>query len=170
MLQFNYHDRKGKMNMINMVSKVKDEFPELYTKQGVLKKREPKKYKCDCGYEFSKTKNTSVMGMTFGSPICEKCRNRGKENITYNIWMRMKNTQIEQEDFILNTVKEYGTIRMEELEDLLFNTFSERTNAIGTLVYFDYLTVDAIKKEKWNMIEYSINTKKVLDERYELIR
>lgn len=157
--------------MINMLTNVQNEFPEIFTKQGNLKKREPKKYKCDCNNDFSKTKITAkIMGLTFASPICDKCGKKGKENLAYNVWKRMINHQVEQEDFILNIVQERVTIIKEELEELVLNNFSEKTNALGTLVYFGYLKVDTKKRDKWGIVEYSINQKKNLEKRFELVR
>lgn len=157
--------------MIDMLTNIQNEFPEIFTKQGILKKREPKKYKCDCSNDFSKTKVTAkIMGLTFASPICDKCGNRGKENLAYNVWKRMSNHQVKQEDFILNIVQEKGTIIKEELEKMVLSKFGEKTDALGTLVYFGYLNVDISKRDRCGVIEYSINTKKNLEKRYELIR
>ena len=162
---------KGKMDMIHMIFRMKDEFPELFTKQGFLKKREPKKYKCSCGHTFSKTKKTNIlMGIQFAIPLCDVCGEKGTDNIAYNVWVRLNNKQMEQEDFILNTVNKHGTITKEEVERKLSNSFLKKTDALSTLVYYGYLQVDAVKRDKWNMIEYSINPNKELDKRYELIR
>lgn len=162
--------KKRGFTMINMMVKVKEEFPELYTKQGTLTKRGPKKYTCVCGHTFSKTKNKRGMGMTVSIPICETCGKRGKRNLACDIWKRVKSGEIEQEDFILNVVKEREVIELEELETLLSETFATPTNALRTLAYFGYLQIDQRKKEKWNMNEYHIDTSKNLEERYECIR
>jgi hypothetical protein len=156
--------------MINMASKVYVYFPEIYTKSGALKKREPKKYICDCGHEFSKTVAVRLPGITFGLKTCEKCGRKGKDNPAYNVWKRMVNKQIEQEDFILNTVKERGIITREDLENLLNQSFKEHTDALGTLVYFGYLNVNDDKRDHLGIVEYHINPKKSLDKRFELIR
>lgn len=157
--------------MIDMVSKVKETFPELYTKRGELSKREPKKYQCSCGHPFFKLKTTlRLPGITFASPICEQCGKKAKENIAYNIWKRMENHQLEQEDFILNTVAERTVIEKKELESLLAEQFQETTQALGTLVYFGYLIVDAQKRDEEGVVEYRINSLKDLENRYEHIR
>lgn len=163
--------KKGGLKMIDMMSKVKDEFPDIYTKQGKIRKREPKKYKCDCGHSFSRLKTVGDFGgIKFGSPICPGCGNKAKDNLSHNVWKRAINGQFEEEDFILNTVKEHGLITKEDLQEILSNKFGNNTNALGTLVYFGYLNVDAKKRDDLGIIEYSINPKKSLESRYELIR
>lgn len=156
--------------IIDMNSKVQTLFPDLFTKKGTLVKREPKKYFCSCGHEFSKTSSIRYSGITFGSKTCSNCGKRSVESKSYNVWKRLKLGQIEQEDFILNVVKNEGTIRKEKLENLLKNHFKETSNALGTLCYFGYLHVDTDKRDNHGIIEYSINPKKDLQHRYELVR
>ena len=110
------------------------------------------------------------MGIVFGSPLCKKCGKKAHHNVSYNVWTRMVNQQIDQEDYILNVVKEKGQIEKEELTMLLDEKYEVVTNALGHLVYYGYLKVDPTKKEKFNCIEYSVTTEKSLETRYELIR
>lgn len=44
--------------MVDMLSVVKKEFPELYTKRGAVKKQKPKQFKCN-----------SLQGLYDGKPI-----------------------------------------------------------------------------------------------------
>lgn len=157
--------------MVNMLSRVRLEYPGIYTTKGKLKSREPKKYICDCGNGFSSLKSTFVTsGMKFGSPICKECGKKAKDNIEFNIWKRMVNDQIEQEDCIINIVMEHGCIQKETLDSLIKERFANKTNALGTLVYFGYLLVDKEKRDGTGVVEYSVNNKKDLSNRNELIR
>ena len=157
--------------MVNMFSKVKELFPELYTKRGELIKREPKKYKCkNCGDEFSKTEKVTLSGITFGFKTCDKCGHKGEDSISYNVWVRMKKDQVQQEDYILNEIAARGTILKDELQDLLNSKFNNKTDALGTLVYFGYLIVDKEKRDKHGIIEYSLGNKENFENRFELIR
>lgn len=155
---------------IEMLPNVKKEFPELFTQKGELKKREPKRYRCHCGHEFSKTKLVKLPGITFGVAACDKCSGKGKESDSYSVWKRMVNNQIEQEDFILKTVQKHPSISKEELEILIKGQFKKDTHALGHLVYFGYLKVDDEKRNQHGQIEYTINPKKNLSKRYERIR
>lgn len=157
--------------MIDMMSNLIKEFPEIHTKQGKLKKRQPEKYICDCGNKFSRLKTTGNFGgLKFGSPICSECGRRAKDNLSYNVWKRASLGQVEQEDFILNTVKEYGAITKDKLEVLILKRFQKDKKALGNLVYFGYLNVNMEKRDKLGIIEYTINPEKNLEKRYELIR
>lgn len=156
--------------MINMYSEVKNLFPELYTRRGTLTKREPKKYVCSCGHTFNRTVSLRVGGIVFGQKTCEKCGKRATDSTAYNVWKRMVNGQVEQEDFILNTVKSSKTMIKEELKEQLNKQFTSSTNALITLVYFDYLLVNESKRENEGIIEYTVNLNKDLNKRYGLIR
>jgi len=159
------------INVIDMYSNVKSDFPDIFTKRGELIKREPKKYQCDCGHSHSTLKTTGfIMGMGFASSQCPKCGKRGKDNVSYNIWKRMINNQIREEDFILNIVLKEKTITKERLQTLLHEKFGKVSHALGTLVYFGYLHVDSEKRDNLGVVEYSINAKKNLNQRLELIR
>lgn len=166
-----FHRQQGGIKMIDMLSTVKEEFPEIYTKAGKLRKQEPKRFLCSCGHAFNKTKNTRVGGFVFGSPICEKCGNRAKEAKSYSVWKRMIDGQIEIEDFILNVVTEHPSIEKEELMKKVEDAFPKHhANALGHLVYFGYLEVDKEKRDTMNRVEYTINPNKNLSKRYERIQ
>jgi hypothetical protein len=156
--------------MIDMLSTVKKEFPELYTKKGELRKTEPKRFVCKCGHAFNKTKSVRVGGIVFGVRACEKCGEKVKESPSYSIWKRMINNQIEQEDFILNEVIQNSNIEKDQLQELINNQFKTDDHALGHLVYFGYLQVDTEKRDTLNRIEYTVNPNKNLSARYERIQ
>lgn len=163
--------------MINLNDKVKELFPELYTKQGKLKKREPHKYICpNCSTEFSKTQKLDFAWISFGLKTCTNCGNKGNDSIKYNIWKRMSNGEIEIEDFILNTVIEHGEISQDDLKNSVIENFGEEVKhyssvkGLGTLVYYGYLTVDSDKRDNEGIVIYSIGQKENLENRFELIR
>lgn len=153
--------------MIDMLSVVKKEFPELFTKKGVVRKTEPKRYKCQCGNTFNKVKRYNMGGLGFGIPVCSECGERAEKSVTNKIWSRLINHQIEQEDFILNAVMNNPSISKEQLNSLLNEKFATKTNALGHLVYFGYLPVDKEKRDTLKIIEYKINKEKDLLHRYE---
>lgn|GEM_PF-6531402 len=157
--------------MVDLNSKIKDLFPELYTKKGKLIKREPYKYECiNCRNSFNKTRTIKIGGIGFGIKECAVCGNKGKDSISYNIWKRASRGEIEQEDFILNLVVERGVIDKEVLLDKVYEKFGFISDAIGTLVYFGYLTVDKEKRDTYGIIEYSIGDKTDIENRFEAIR
>lgn len=158
-----------------MLPHIKVEFPELYTKKGTFRKRSPRRYECPCGNLDLKKTKTRLSSMVFTSQTCRNCSERVKETEIYHIWERMKRNQIEQEDFILQTVHEHKHIVKKELEELLYEKFRRDTNVLrainplGFLVYYNYLRVDALLREEHGVIEYSINPNKELSKRYERI-
>lgn len=153
--------------MVDMLSVVKNEFPDLYTKRGLVRKTEPKRYKCKCGNSFNKIQRFNVGGLGFGIPVCTECGERAEKSVANKIWSRLINHQIEQEDFILNAVIDNPSISKEQLNTLLNEKFATKTNALGHLVYFGYLTVDKEKRDTLKIIEYKINKEKDLLHRYE---
>ncbi|KXY51332.1 hypothetical protein AT268_33165 [Bacillus cereus] len=155
--------------MVDMLSVVKKEFPELYTKRGVVKKQKPKQFKCDCGNEFNKTKKVNFGWVGFAIPVCSECGGKAKKSVLYNIWKRMINNQIEQEDFILNVVMSNPSISKERIQMLLAEKFDESREALGYLVYFGYLQVDKEKRDTLKHIEYTVNQEKDLSHRYEIL-
>lgn len=157
--------------MIDMYSKVIRMFPELYTKRGKLIKREPKKYECtNCGNKFSKTRDVTLGGIGFGFKDCDKCGHKGVDSKPYNVWVRMSKGQIKQEDYILNEVKFRQKVLLDDLQETLKLRFDNKTDAIGTLVYFGYLEVNKEKRDIENIIEYSLGDKEDFNCRLELIR
>ncbi|MCK1999889.1 hypothetical protein MZM54_00645 [[Brevibacterium] frigoritolerans] len=153
-----------------MLSRIKNEFPELFTIKGMLKKVAPKRYKCECGNEFNQTKTINFGGIGFSIATCNKCQKKAKESIAYIIWMRMVNNQIEHEDFILDVVRKSATITKEDLNLEVNNQFKNYTGkALSHLVYFGYLNVNIRKRDELGIIEYSINLNKDNTNRYERI-
>jgi hypothetical protein len=154
-----------------MLTRVKSEFPELFTKKDeTLKKNAPKRFKCECGNEFNKTKSLHFCGIGFAIPACEKCDRKAKESRSFIIWTRMVHNQIEHEDFILDLVQKHTTIVKDDLESALNKQFKDRySKALSHLVYFGYLNVDPYKRDELGIIEYFINTSKDLNNRYERI-
>lgn len=156
--------------MIDMLSTVKNDFPELFTQKGELRKQKPKRFQCKCGHKFNKTKSVRLGGIGFGIPNCDKCGEKAKESTSYSVWKRMINNQIEQEDFILNVVIEKPSILKEDLQAIINEKFSIDAHALGHLVYFGYLQVDANKRDTMNRVEYTINPNKNLSARLERIQ
>lgn len=163
--------------MINLNDKVKVLFPELYTKQGKLKRREPHKYICpNCSTEFSKTQKLDFAWISFGLKTCTNCGHKGEDSVKYNVWKRISNGEIEVEDFILNTIIKHREILQDDLKELVIEKFGNNVKnfssvkGLGTLVYYGYLAVDADKRDNEGVVVYSIGKKKDLENRFELIR
>jgi hypothetical protein len=163
---------------MEMLPKIKIDFPELYTKTGKLRKKEPYRFKCDCGNEFNKKTATGRnLVMTFATSRCKLCGSKAKETAAYNVWKRMINNQIEQEDFILKVVSANPFILRERLETIVESVFQKDNNtlfkkdvnALGHLVYFGYIKVNEHKRDVMKVIEYTINENKELSKRYERI-
>lgn len=155
---------------MRMLPKVKEEFPELFTQKGVIRKTAPKRYQCKCGHAFNQTKTVSVGGIGFGILACSKCGERVKESTSYNVWNRLVSGQIEKEDILLDLVTTHDTILKDDLLILAEKQLpGVKTNALGFLVYYGYLKVDEEKRNNSNIIEYSINEKKNAERRYEKI-
>lgn len=156
---------------MEMLLKIPVEYPELYTKKGELSKREPKKYICECGHAFNKTQKLNFPGIGFAIPVCTECGNKGKASTAHGIWKRMKNRQIEQEDYILEVVTERSSIQYEELEQIMRARFEGYSGeALRYLVYFGYMNVDKELRDNQGIVVYSINRKKDLVARYENLR
>lgn len=151
-----------------MKDRIKNDFPELYTKKGILTKTAPKRYECSCGNRFNKTKSISFGGLGFAIPTCDNCKNRAKLSVSYGIWNRMINNQIEHEDFILELVESRTAIEKIELEDALHKHFPKYDGwALSYLVYYGYLEVDKEKRDNSGEIIYSLNLDKDRYTRYE---
>lgn len=162
--------RKGRAEKMKMMTRIKEEFPELFTKKGVIKKTAPKRYQCACGHAFNKTKTVKIGGLGFGVPLCSGCGQRVKEAVSYAVWQRLVNGQVEKEDVLLELVSAHTTILKDELLKLAEEQVPNvKGNALGFLVYYGYLKVNEEKRDRWNMIEYSINPKKNAEKRYERI-
>lgn len=157
---------------VSMLEEVIDEFPQLFTKQGKLRKRGVHKYVCTCGNKYSSLKsiNSSFKGIRFGSRECKECGSRVKDNVEYNVWKRMITGQLEQEDFILNEIKEKGIVSKDYIKKQLEGIFGKDPYrpALGSLVYFGYLDVDINEEE--NKVNYTLNKDKDFTKRYEMIR
>lgn len=159
--------------MVDFNSKVGILFPELYTTKGTLRKLEPKKYICNrCGKKHSKTFALNFTGIGFAIPRCPNCNAEGKENNRenkeLNVWTRMVNGQIKEEDLILNTVFQNGIITKEKLESVIKMDFNNPTRkSIGYLVYWGYLAVDKKLREDEGIIQYSLGNKDIYSDRIE---
>lgn len=154
-----------------MFKRMKSEFPELYTKTGKLSKKKPKHFVCECGHTFNRTQNQTVGGFKIGVIICEECGNSGKKNVAHDVWERMMNTQMQQEDFLLEVIKERGSIEKKELIQLQEEAFpgnyeSYERKALGYLCYFGYLNVKKEVTNDKNLFYYSINPEIDTDSRY----
>lgn len=153
-----------------MLERIKSEFPELYTKTGKFSKKEPKRYKCECGHTFNRTKNKRIGGIGFGFIVCEECGEKGKRNEVHGIWKRMINNQIEQEDFLLKTIKEHKEISKETLSELATKEFEEVTReALGSLCYFGYLMIQKKNVNGVETIHYSIKEGVDTESRYQTL-
>lgn len=156
--------------MIDMLSTIPQHFPEIFTQKGVLRKQEPKRFKCTCGHMFTQTQTVRLSGMIFGVKVCPSCGERVKENPTYSVWKRMASNQIAIEDFILNVVSEQPAITKEALLAIVEEKFGKEQGALGHLAYFGYLQVDKEKRDTQNIIQYTINPEKNLNQRIERIQ
>lgn len=154
----------------SMLPTVKSEFPNLFTKKGVLKKKAPIRFDCTCGHHFTKTSTARLLDLVFSIHTCPECGKRVKESPNFSVWKRMMDHQIEAEDFILETVLNRGAILKDDLKPLIQERFGKENRALGFLVYFGYLKVDIEKRDTLNIVEYTINPEKVLNKRYERIQ
>lgn len=163
-------------NLINMSDRMKEEFPKLYTYHGKVSKKAPKKYKCDCGNEFNKTKKHRVGGVVFGIKECPECGDRAKNSLDYDIWSRLVVGDIKKEDYILTEIIKKGVVDKKTILEKLNNKFEDaedylgHSTALGTLCYFGYLKVNKYKRDELGKIEYSVNENKDLQNRYKTIR
>lgn len=161
------------MKKINMLSSVKEEFPEIFTKvKGTLRKNGVKRFNFDhCGHSSDSAKGSLFMSALLGIKQCKKCGGDVKESIAYSVWKRMLDNQIEEEDFILNMVQEHGVILKDDLKAMIESRYGkDDSEALGFLCYFGYLNVDRDKRDNLGIIEYSINSDKNLSKRYERIQ
>ena len=154
---------------MEMLPRVRKEFPELYTNKGELRKREPMRYKCDCGNSFSEMKKVNYNGYVIMYPICNLCGEKANLSTSYKVWKRMVNKQIEQEDFILKVVNNNPFITKTSIQRLMKMQFENDVNALAHLVYFGYLKVNEEKRDRLDILEYTVNSKKDLTSRYENI-
>lgn len=157
-----------------MFERMKNEFPELYTKTGKLSKRSPKRFICECGHTFNRYRTQTVGGFKLGVLVCDECGELGKRNPAYSIWERMVSTQMQQEDFLIEIIKEKGSIEKKELIQLQEKAFPdtcesyERT-ALGYLCYFSFLKVQKKIIDGEKVFSYSINPEIDTDRRYAIL-
>lgn len=92
---------------------------EIIKKNGELRARPPKKYKCvSCDCITSKPSTLKLPGISFY--ICDMCMSRVKERDTYKEWMKRKSGQWDVESEIL-TILTNQELSSEELSNQMMH-------------------------------------------------
>lgn len=115
---------------------------EIFKKNGELKARPPKKYKCgSCEHITSKPR--TIKTAFAGFYVCDVCSGSLKERNEYIEWMKRKTGQWDMEILILKAIERKGEVSKEYLE-MKFANYDQNTfhKSWGELVYNGVLKVN----------------------------